>query len=87
MWYVYVIECTDSSLYTGVTNNLARRFQEHQAGKGGRYTNCNPPEKIIYSEEFSTSSEALNREKQIKGWTRAKKLALAQGNRILLKQL
>ena len=87
MWYIYILECTDSSLYTGITDNLERRFQERRSGKGGHYTNCNPPVNVIYSEEFSTSAEALKRERQIKGWTRAKKLALAQGNHTLLKQL
>ncbi|MBS3903605.1 MAG: GIY-YIG nuclease family protein [Anaplasmataceae bacterium] len=76
MYYVYIIQCEDDSLYTGITNNLQRRFSEHMNKIGGHYTASHKVEKIIYTEELSTKSEALKREAQIKSWRREKKLAL-----------
>ena len=78
MWYVYMLECKDGSLYTGITNNLDRRFKEHQK-RTTHYTSYNPPKSIVYTEQIPTRSEALKREAQLKGWSRAKKLALAEG--------
>jgi putative endonuclease len=86
MWYVYILECKDKSLYTGVTNNLDRRLKEHLK-KTSHYTGYNPPRKILYTKLFSTKSKVTKREKQIKGWTRRKKLALIEGNLDLLKKL
>lgn len=74
MWFVYILLCSDNSLYTGTTNNLEKRFLEHKNGKGGRYTRSHLPVKIIYSEKFSAKSEALKREIEIKNWTRKKKI-------------
>jgi predicted GIY-YIG superfamily endonuclease len=79
MWYVYILECNDGSLYTGATSNLERRFREHQKGTA-HYTSYNPPKSIVYAEQFSTKSEALKREAQLKSWTRRKKLALISGD-------
>jgi len=76
MWYVYVLLCEDNSFYTGFTDNPERRFLEHRKGKGGHYTSSHKPIKIIYSEKLETKSEALKREKQIKGWSRTKKIRL-----------
>ncbi|MDD5348381.1 MAG: GIY-YIG nuclease family protein [Candidatus Omnitrophica bacterium] len=75
-YYVYILECTDRSLYTGITNNLERRLNEHFSGKGCRYTKANPALKARYHEEYPTRSAALKREAQIKKWSRTKKLAL-----------
>ena len=82
-----MIECKNDSLYTGITDNLDRRFQEHAVKKGGHYTKCNSVARMIHSEEFASRFEAARRERQIKGWSRAKKLALVNGNLSLLKQL
>ena len=76
MYFLYLILCEDKSIYTGVTDNLIRRFVEHSTKSGGRYTKIHNPIKIIYSENFNTKQEALKREKQIKGWRREKKLNL-----------
>ena len=76
MYYVYIIQCEDGSLYTGITNNLERRFLEHKDKSGGHYTATHKVEKIIHTEKFGTKNEALKREAQIKGWRREKKLAL-----------
>jgi len=81
MYYVYLIECENKSIYTGITNDLERRFQEHKDKIGGHYTSSHKVEKIIYTETFKTKSEALKREFQIKGWKRIKKLALTNLNK------
>ena len=76
MYFVYLIECKDKSLYTGITTNVERRFNEHNSGKGGAYTRSKKVKRILYTEQFETRSEAQKREAEIKGWSRAKKLNL-----------
>jgi len=68
MWYLYILQCSDGALYTGVTDNLERRFEEHVTGKGGHYTNYNRPEKILYHETYCSRLGAEKREQQIKRW-------------------
>lgn len=87
MWYVYILECRNKALYTGVTNNIERRLKDHQTGKGGRYTSYNRPRRILYTEGFKDESGAKKREQQIKRWSRSKKLALIRGDRVKLKNL
>ena len=60
MWYVYILECRNKALYTGVTNNIERRFKDHQAGNGGHYTSYNRPKKILYKEEFKNLVRSQN---------------------------
>ena len=74
MWYVYVLLCEDGSLYTGYSNNVNERFSKHKNGKGGRYTRSHKPVRLVYQEQLTTKSEALKREKQIKGWSRKEKI-------------
>ncbi len=74
MWFVYVLKCEDGSFYTGATNNLEKRLEEHKKGNGGRYTRSHKVVKIIYSEEFLTKSQALKREIEIKKWRREVKI-------------
>lgn len=81
MWYLYIAECQNKALYTGTTDDMKRRFKEHQSGKGGHFTSYNKPNKILYTEEFSGKPKAEKREQQIKRWSRAKKLALIQGDK------
>ena len=76
MWYVYIIECANNALYTGITTDLKRRFSEHASGRGGRYTKMHRGKKLLYSEEYTTRSEALKRESMIKTWPRKRKLNL-----------
>lgn len=76
MWFVYILLCADDSLYTGSTNDLEGRFEAHKNGKGGRYTRSHKPRRLIYSEEFTTKSEALRREIEIKSWDRLKKIKI-----------
>jgi putative endonuclease len=76
MWYVYIISCSDNSLYTGITTDIPRRLDEHNSGKGGNYTRARLPVKLMYKETCSTRSLALKREFRIKCLARDKKLAL-----------
>lgn len=80
-WFVYILECSNKSLYTGITTDLKRRFNEHISGEGGRYTRANRPKKIRYFEEYPTRNEATKRELQIKSWPRTRKIALIKGKR------
>jgi putative endonuclease len=86
-WYVYILKCENGDLYTGITDNLQRRFEEHSSGKGGHFTKSFVAEEVLFSEQQPDKSYALKREAQIKGWTRKKKLALISGDKELLKKL
>ena len=74
--YLYVLCCADGSYYVGSTTNLEVRLAEHSAGEGGDYTVRRLPVTLVYCEEFPTLHDAFVSERQIKGWTRAKKEAL-----------
>lgn len=76
MYFLYLIECRDKSIYTGITTDVARRFKEHQDGKGGHYTRAKKVVKVLYTEKLKTRSRALKREAEIKKWSRKKKLNL-----------
>ena len=80
--YVYILECSDHSYYVGLTDDPVRRLSEHQQGKyEDSYTSTRRPVKMAYCEYFpdGTLAQARTREKQLKGWTRAKKEAFIQG--------
>ena len=85
MYYVYILECVNKALYTGITTNLNRRFREHKSGEGAKYTRKNRPIKIRYHEVYPTRSAATKREMQIKSWSRTKKLALVKGEKWVIK--
>lgn len=76
-WFVYMLACRDGSIYTGITTDPERRFQEHNAGKASAYTRSRTPVKPLYQEPASSHSQALQREMEIKGWPRHRKLELA----------
>ena len=76
-WIVYILECADQSLYTGITNDLDRRTNEHGNGTGAKYTRGRAPFKLLYTETHSSRSQALKREVEIKSFDRATKLQLA----------
>jgi predicted GIY-YIG superfamily endonuclease len=84
---VYILRCSDGSYYTGVTNDLDGRVAQHNEGKGGGYTMRRRPVKLLFSEEFGTAEEAIRAEKQLKGWSRAKKEALMAGDFELISRL
>lgn len=74
--FVYILECSDGTLYTGWTNDLDKRLKCHNSGKGGKYTRSRLPVKIVYSERYDTPTEARSREWHIKRLTREEKLTL-----------
>ena len=78
--WLYILKCADGSYYTGSTNNLPLRLAQHQAGEGGDYTCRRLPVTLVYTQEFQTEHEAFLRERQVKGWSRAKKEALIRGD-------
>lgn len=75
MYYVYILLCSDNSLYTGITNNLANRLAMHESGKGSKYVRTRLPFKLIYQEELTSKSNAAKREWEIKSWSRQAKIA------------
>jgi len=75
-WFVYILECKGKLLYTGMTNDLKRRFKEHKSGNGGKFTRTFKAKKILYFERFDTRKEAMSREARIKRLPKLKKLAL-----------
>lgn len=76
MNYVYILRCSDDSLYTGWTNNLEKRIKAHSNGKGAKYTKARLPVELVYFEEFEDKIEAMRREYAIKKLTRKEKLLL-----------
>ena len=76
---VYMVRCRDGTLYTGYTNNVARRIAAHNAGKGGHYTRAHRPVTLVATWGFTTKGEALRAEGQIKRLSRAQKLRLVEG--------
>ena len=81
MWYIYILECADKTLYTGSTNDLEKRVIAHNTLKtGAKYTKARRPVKLIYSEKFRTKSKAMKREWEIKGMGREGKLMLVGKN-------
>jgi putative endonuclease len=86
--YVYILECSDDSFYIGVTNDVGRRFIEHITGlHEDSYTNCRRPLKLVFCRQFKSPMKAIKFEKQLKGWTRAKKIALINNDISLLHEL
>jgi len=76
-YFVYILKCNDNSFYTGVTNNLERRIIEHKLGcNKKKYTYSRRPFNLVWNESFNNINEAIEKEKQIKGWSRKKKQAL-----------
>jgi len=76
-WSVYLLKCADSTLYTGISNNLSKRLEAHNLGRGAKYTKGRRPVSVIYQENNLTRSEALKREVQLKKMTRKEKIALS----------
>ena len=76
MYFVYLMQCKDGSIYNGITTDTKRRFLEHKNGKGGHYTRSKGAKKLLYTEKRKTKGDALKREFEIKSWRREKKLDL-----------
>jgi putative endonuclease len=77
MYFVYLLQCADGTIYTGITTDVARRFLEHKNKKGGHYTATHGAKSIIYTEQFANRSLASKRETKIKKLPRTQKLYLA----------
>jgi predicted GIY-YIG superfamily endonuclease len=87
VWFVYILRCADNVLYIGETSNLDSRLLKHHAGSACSFTAHRRPVALVYQETHASHGAALKRERQLKGWTRAKKEALIAGNVALLKAL
>ena len=87
-YFTYILLCADESFYVGVTNDIVRRFEEHKLGiNEGSYTHSRRPLSLVYLEETRYINNAIAREKQLKGWSRKKKIALIESNFEELKTL
>ncbi|MFV0527419.1 MAG: GIY-YIG nuclease family protein [Lachnospiraceae bacterium] len=78
MNYVYVLRCKDDSLYTGWTNHLAKRLEDHNAGRGAKYTRGRGPVELLYFEGFASKEQAMKREYAIKQMPKSQKMALIE---------
>ena len=85
--WVYILECSDGSYYTGCTTNINKRISEHNLGIYDSYTSMRRPVKLLWSQVFPEIRFAIEAERMIKGWTRAKKKALMKGDFDLLHEL
>jgi len=77
-WYVYVLECSDGTLYTGITVDPSRRLVEHNSGRGARYTRSRLPVRLVGSVALTGHAEALRMERLVKGWPAARKRKWAE---------
>ncbi|MCE3233295.1 MAG: Excinuclease subunit domain protein [Rickettsiaceae bacterium] len=76
-WFIYILQCADGTLYTGITTDVERRLSEHESGKGAKYTRGRGPLKIIYTETHENRSAASVREAEIKSMDKNRKLLLS----------
>ena len=79
-WFVYVLRCSDGSLYTGSTNDVSRRVREHLSGKASKYTRSRLPVTLAHAERVKDRGTALRREHEVKRLSRRAKLALCAGH-------
>ncbi len=79
-WIVYILQCADGTLYTGITNDLVRRMAEHEAGQGAKYTRGRGPFRLVYNEVCEGRGQASKREIEIKSLDRDQKLRLISGH-------
>lgn len=80
MFVVYILECVDGSFYVGQTNDLSRRVKAHNDGTAARFTRERRQVRLVYAENLPSGELAVRRERQLKGWTNAKKRALIHGD-------
>ncbi|KKW05611.1 MAG: hypothetical protein UY39_C0055G0003 [Candidatus Kaiserbacteria bacterium GW2011_GWC2_49_12] len=81
MYFVYILQCNDHTLYAGITTDVARRFQEHKSGMGGHYTSARKVTKVLYTEKHKDRSSALKREAEIKKLKREEKICLIKSTK------
>lgn len=88
LYYVYIVECADSLLYTGITNDISRRLEEHNEGLNkNSFTFKRRPVKLIFHQDFNDVNQAIFFEKKLKRWSAQKKRALTNDDELLLKLL
>ena len=85
MWSVYIIQCRDQTLYTGITNNLTNRLEMHESGQAAKYTQGRGPFKLVYQELFENRSLSTKRESEIKKFKKEDKNKLIEGYRSSLR--
>ncbi len=86
-YYVYILKCSDNTLYVGYTQNLKNRLFWHRSGFASQYTSTRLPIKLVFTEKHPNETAALERENQIKRWSGLKKEALISGNHEKLREL
>jgi len=74
-WHLYVLECSDATLYVGIAKDVDLRLRTHNAGRGARYTRTRRPARLVYIEDCDDHGSALRREREVKRWSRPKKVA------------
>jgi putative endonuclease len=79
MPHAYILRCNDGTLYVGSARTLEHRLEQHSAGDGGEYTRKRLPVELVFAEEFERVDDAWAREKQLQGWSHAKRMALIEG--------
>ena len=87
VWFLYIVRCSNGSLYVGETNDVVQRIADHNRGRGSAFTAKYRPVELAYLEQHPNRADCLQRERQIKGWTRVKKEALIAGDALALKKL
>jgi putative endonuclease len=87
MAWMYILRCADGSFYTGSTVDLEGRVWQHNEGLGANYTRKRTPVELVYAEDSDNIEDAYIREKQVQGWSRAKKIALIEGRQRDLRRL
>jgi predicted GIY-YIG superfamily endonuclease len=87
MWFVYMLRCANGSLYVGETSDVAQRLADHNRGRGAAHTSKHRPLQLAWVERHDTRELCLERERQLKRWSRAKKQALIAGDLPALKEL
>jgi len=78
-WYIYLVKCSDDTIYCGITKDIEKRILQHNGKKGAKYTASRTPVKLVYKEECGGKSRALKRENEIKKLTREQKICLING--------
>ena len=84
---LYILLCSDDTLYLGHTDDLDARMQQHDSGRGSAYTSSRRPLKLLHTEEFESRYEALAMERKLKGWSHAKKIAYIRGDWAAIRRL
>lgn len=81
-WFVYILRCTDGTLYSGITTDISRRCRQHNDGKASRYTRSRRPVRLVYQETHPDRGSALRREAAIKALSRSQKMAIIREGRL-----